>query len=61
MVVEPELTSDGTDLRARGAFEISLASIGARVIKAPMGAFRVKDHVRVTFDVVFATARAQTC
>jgi len=56
VVVEPELTSDGTELRAQGAFEISLASIGARVIKAPMGAFRVKDHVRVTFDVVFQPA-----
>ena len=53
VVVEPELTSDGAELRARGGFEISLTSIGSSVIKAPMGAFRVKDHVRVTFDVVF--------
>ena len=53
VILEPELTTDGTDLRAQGAFELSLTSIGSTVIKAPMGAFRVKDHVRVTFDVVF--------
>ncbi len=56
VTVEPELTSDGAELRAQGAFEISLASIGSSVIKAPMGAFRVKDHVRVTFDMLFAPA-----
>ncbi len=56
VVMEPELTSEGRALRARGTFEISLSSIGSYVIKAPMGAFRVKDHVRVSFDVVFQPA-----
>ena len=54
--VEPEITREGAELRARGTFEISLTSIGSNVIKAPLGAFRVKDHVRVSFDVVFQPA-----
>ncbi|CAN5923539.1 hypothetical protein BH11MYX4_BH11MYX4_15920 [soil metagenome] len=59
VVVEPELTADGEALRAVGTFEVSLSSIGSDVIKAPMGAFRVKDRVRVSFDVVFAPPPAQ--
>jgi len=51
--VEPEITREGAELRARGTFEVSLRSIGSSAIKAPMGAFRMKDHVRVSFDVVF--------
>ena len=31
-------------------------AIGSDVVKGPMGAFRVKDLVRVSFDVMFAPA-----
>jgi hypothetical protein len=39
--------------RVRGETEVSLAAIGAPPVKGPMGAFRVKDRVRVEFDLVF--------
>jgi hypothetical protein len=42
--------------RVSGRCEISLAAIGARVVKGPMNAFRVKDAVLVLFDVVFQPA-----
>ena len=40
--------------RVKGELEISLFKIGAPVVKGPMNAFRVKDAVRVLFDVSFA-------
>lgn len=52
-VVRPEVRADGAGIRATGSFELSLAAIGSEVVKGPMGAFRVKDRVRVSFDVVF--------
>jgi hypothetical protein len=39
--------------RMRGAAEVSLAALGAPTVKGPLGAFRVKDRVRVVFDLVF--------
>ena len=52
-LIHPEVRMEGDMLRATGTFEISLASIGSDVVKGPMNAFRVKDRVKVTFDVVF--------
>jgi hypothetical protein len=57
MVIAPEVVADGGGFRASGAFEISLMAIGSDVVKGPLGAFRVKDLVRVSFDVVFAPAQ----
>jgi hypothetical protein len=39
--------------RVRGETEVSLAAIGAPPVKGPMGAFRVKDRVRVEIDLIF--------
>jgi hypothetical protein len=54
IVTRPTLSNEGDAVRAKGAFEVSLSAIGSDVVKGPMGAFRVKDRVLVTFDVVFA-------
>ena len=53
-VIQPELRPDGAAVRATGAFEVSLMALGSEVVKGPMNAFRVKDKVRLTFDVLFA-------
>jgi hypothetical protein len=42
-------------LRAQGRAEVSLSALGAPPVKGPMGAFRVKDRVRVEFDLVFTS------
>jgi len=47
------VTTEGVGKRARGRAEVSLAALGAPPVKGPMGAFRVKDRVRVDFDLVF--------
>lgn len=52
-VVRPDVVAEGDAVHAKGTFEISLAAIGAGVVKGPMGAFRVKDRVKVIFDAVF--------
>jgi hypothetical protein len=57
VVIAPEVVADGGGLRASGSFEVSLMAIGADVVKGPMGAFRVKDLVKVSFEVVFAPAQ----
>ena len=54
VVIEPEVRADGDAVRASGSFEVSLMAIGSDVVKGPMGAFRVKDRVKVLFDVRFA-------
>jgi hypothetical protein len=54
--IEPQLRTDGRFLRVSGTFDLALSSIGSDAIKGPMGAFRVKDRVRVVFDVAFAAA-----
>jgi len=53
-VVRPTVRVDGDSLHASGAFELSLSAIGSDAIKGPMGAFRVKDRVRISFEIVFA-------
>ncbi|MGO8998851.1 MAG: hypothetical protein ACLQVI_36465 [Polyangiaceae bacterium] len=47
-------TSEQGGKRVRGHTEVSLAAIGAPRVKGPMGAFRVKDRVRIEVDLVFA-------
>jgi hypothetical protein len=56
VVVRPDVRVEGESVRAIGSFEISLAALGSDVVKGPMNAFRVKDKVKVLFDVVFAPA-----
>jgi hypothetical protein len=55
-VVRPDVELKGDDVHAKGTFEISLAAIGSDAVKGPMGAFRVKDRVKIIFDVWFARA-----
>jgi hypothetical protein len=54
IVIKPEVKADGDAVRASGSFEVSLMAIGSDVVKGPVGAFRVKDRVKVLFDVTFA-------
>lgn len=56
VAVRPEVRAEGEGVRATGSFEVSLSAIGSAVVKGPMNAFRVKDKVKVLFDVVFAPA-----
>jgi hypothetical protein len=56
VVVRPELRAEGDGVRATGSFELSLQALGSDVVKGPMNAFRVKDRVKVLFDVTFAPA-----
>lgn len=53
VTMRPEVRAEGGGMRASGTFAISLASIGSDAVKGPMGAFRVKDRVAISFDVVF--------
>ena len=52
-VTKADVRPDGDAVRASGSFEVSLMAIGSDVVKGPLGAFRVKDRVKVLFDVVF--------
>jgi hypothetical protein len=47
------IASEGGGKRVRGRAEIALSAIGAPPVKGPMGAFRVKDRVRVEVDLLF--------
>ncbi len=58
IVAKPEITVDGSTLRAKGKLDISLNAIGSDVVKGPMNAFRVKDKVVVLFDLVFMPSGA---
>ena len=53
-VMRPTVRIDGESLHATGTFELSLSAIGSDAIKGPMGAFRMKDRVRISFEIVFA-------
>jgi len=50
------VTREGGEARARGSVEIPVSALGAPPVKGPMGAFRVRDRVRVEFDLVFREA-----
>jgi len=53
-VVAVEVRAEpGGGVRATGSFEVALSALGSSVIKGPMGAFRVKDRVKVSFDLGF--------
>ncbi len=56
VVLRPEVRAAGDGVRASGSFELSLLALGAEVVKGPMNAFRVKDKVKVIFDVTFMPA-----
>lgn len=49
----PAVQAMGDAVHAKGTFEVSLSALGSHVVKGPMGAFRVKDRVKVAFEVVF--------
>lgn len=48
-----QLSPEGDGVRASGALDLLLSSLGAGAVRGPMNAFRVKDAVRVHFDVLF--------
>jgi hypothetical protein len=52
-VVRADVRAEGEGVRASGSFDVSLSALGSDVVKGPMNAFRVKDKVKVLFDVVF--------
>jgi hypothetical protein len=51
--VRADIRREGDTVQAKGSFDVSLSAIGSDVVKGPMNAFRVKDKVNVSFDVVF--------
>ena len=55
-IVRTEVRTEGEGVRASGSFVLSLSALGSDVVKGPLNAFRVKDTVKVFFDVVFAPA-----
>jgi hypothetical protein len=54
---EVVVTQERDWTRTRGRAEVSLRSIGAPPVKGPLGSFRVKDRVRVEFDLFFVADR----
>lgn len=49
-------TEEGDRIRLTGRTELSLARLGVREIKGPLGAFKVKDAVEVLFEVTLRPA-----
>lgn len=47
-------TTEGGPTRATGRLIVSLAQLGVKPIKGPLGAFRVKDAVEILFDISLA-------
>ena len=56
VVIRPDLRPEAGGVRATGSFDVSLKAIGSGPVKGPMGAFRVKDRVMISFDVLFVVA-----
>ena len=50
------VTEQGQGLRVQGETELRLSALGIAEIRGPLGAFKVKDEVRVLFDLVLAPA-----
>ena len=46
----------GASSSVKGAFDLSLRSLGIAPVKGPLGAFKLSDRVRVTFELAFADA-----
>lgn len=49
------VTRENGTVRAKGSTELSLRALGSPPVKGPVGAFRVKDRVRVEFDLLFVS------
>jgi hypothetical protein len=45
--------AEGEGKRVRGKVEVAMSSLGCPPVKGPMGAFKVRDRVRVEFDLAF--------
>ncbi len=58
MNVHLSIRGSETDGRVRisGQTEVSLAKLGVREIKGPLGAFKVKDAVEVLFEIILQPA-----
>lgn len=54
--LRPNVTEESGAVRLEGTFDLSLSAIGSSTVKGPMNAFRVKDRVELSFDLVFAPA-----
>jgi hypothetical protein len=54
-----DVSTSEREARARGEVELSLRALGIAPVKGPMGAFRLADRVRVTFELTFV-AEAST-
>jgi hypothetical protein len=50
---DAQVSAEAEGKRAKGTVEVALSAIGAPQVKGPMGAFRLKDRVRVEFDLLF--------
>ena len=53
VVLTPRISDVDGAVRVEGSFEISLASIGSDPVKGPMGAFKVKDRIKIFADLTF--------
>jgi hypothetical protein len=49
---------DSTTVRAMGQCELSLLALGTGRVHVPLGAIKLVDSVRITFDVLFAELSA---
>jgi polyisoprenoid-binding protein YceI len=52
VVIPAEVTLDGRDLRARGEFSIKRDDFGVKATSAFHGTVRVRDRLKVIFDIV---------
>lgn len=50
------VTSEGGGVCLAASFRITVSSLGAKPVKGPMGAFRVRDEIDVVASLVFAPA-----
>lgn len=51
-----KLTGDGAAFRLAASFRVTVSSLGAKPVKGPMGAFRVRDEIEIDAALVFAPA-----
>jgi hypothetical protein len=47
------LSEEAGKKRVKGEATVSLSSLGIGPVRGPLGAFKVKDEIRVTFDLLF--------
>lgn len=53
------LASATRDVAVEGSFELSLRALGVPEVRGPLGAFRVRDRVRVSFRLTFTPAASE--